>query len=93
MNLENQGLVIKAKPTLIHVRKLPKVQKPILSDEIVVAQAEDEPLVIISDQPVDWDYAYTFPFLVEKAGVLCTAIVDSEAVELRAGERVVSSGL
>jgi hypothetical protein len=64
-----------------------------LGDEIVVAQAEDEPLVVISDQPVDWYYAYTFPFLVEKAGVLGTAVVDSEAVELRAEERVVSNGL
>ena len=82
VNLENQRLVIKIISALIRIGELPTIQEPILGYEIIIAQTEDEPFVVVSKQAVDRDDANTFPFLVEKAGVLGAAVVDSEAVEL-----------
>ena len=84
VNLEHQSLVIKIIPARIRVCKFAKIQKTSLGDEIIVAHAEDEPLIVISDQAVDRDHAYTFPFLVEKAGVLVSAIMNAETIELGA---------
>ena len=82
VNLENQRLVIKIISALIRIGELPTIQEPILGYEIIIAQTEDEPFVVVSKQAVDRDDANTFPFLVEKARVLGAAVVDPEAVEL-----------
>ena len=82
MNLEHQRLVVKIKAPVIRIREVSAVQEPILGNEVIVAETEHEPFVVISDQAIHWDEAYAFPFLVQEAGVLGAAVVDRKAVEL-----------
>jgi hypothetical protein len=47
MNLENQGLVSKSKPTIIGVLESTILEIPILCDKVVVRHTEDKSLIII----------------------------------------------
>lgn len=43
--LENQRLVIEIIPTSIRIREVSTLQKSVLSDEIIVAETENKPLI------------------------------------------------
>jgi hypothetical protein len=83
-NLEDQSLVIEVKATPISILEVATIHEAILRDEIIIAQAEHKPLVVVPKQAVNGNHAYAFPLLIQKAGVLRAAIVDAEAIELGA---------
>jgi hypothetical protein len=76
VDFEYQCLVIQVKPTLIRIREIPTIEKPILGDEIIVTETENKPFVIVSNETIDGNDADTFPFLVQEARVLITSVVD-----------------
>jgi len=82
MNLKDQSLVIKRIPAVIRILESTSFEIPVLSDEIVVTHAENEPLIVIPDQIIDRHDANTLPLLVQEAGVLSPSIVDAESIQL-----------
>lgn len=54
-----------------------------LGDEVVVTETEDKPLIIVTNQPIHGHNANALPLLVQEIRILVSAIMRTEAVELR----------
>lgn len=83
LDLEHQSLVVQVEPTLIRVRECTSIHVSILGDEVVVTETKDEPLIIVTNQPIHRHNTDALPLLVQQVRVLVPAIMRTEAVKLR----------
>ena len=89
-DLKDQDLVVEAIPTLIGILQLAATHVPVLSNEIVVTETEDELFTIrlgISifacwARRIDRSHSDRFPFLVQEPRILVTSIVHTKSFEL-----------
>lgn len=65
-DLEDQRLAIKIIPARVRIRELTVIQKSVLCDEVVVAQAENK-ILIVRVLWVGRDYGDRFPLLILSA--------------------------
>lgn len=67
LDLEYQSLIIKIVPAVIGILECAPVHEPVLSNKVIIAQAEHEPLVIIPKQTIYGNDANTLPFLIQQS--------------------------
>lgn len=62
--------------------KLPTIQEPILRDEIIITQAEQEKLITITTLRINRRKRDGLPLLIKQTSVLLPTIMEPEALEL-----------
>lgn len=82
-NLKHQCLILQVEPTLICILERATIHIPILRDEIIVADTEHKPFIVIPKQPIHRHDPDTLPLLIEEICVLSSAVMSTETIELR----------